>query len=449
MFSSLEKVLMPVADKLGRNKVLLAIRNGFLITVPLIIVGSIFLLIANFPIEAFGEFMEGIFGPTWTAPLGAVSTSIIRTLGLFSCFGIGYSYAKEKGINAIAGAVVAVVAFFILSDQTHLLFTNEAGDAFRGFSLETLGSSGLFVSMITAIISVAIFSSVVKKGWVIRMPEGVPPAVTDSFAAIIPSALVMTTFFLVRIAFMITPFDTAQNFVFTVLQTPLVGLGQSFAFEVIYQFLSTIFWFFGINGPAVTNTIFSPIHTILTNQNQEAYQLGQALPNIFTGPFSDFFCNFGGGGSTLSLVILMTTICKSKRIKQLGRLSIVPGFFGINEPIIFGLPIILNPLLIVPFILVPCMNTILSTLATMGGILPYTTGVQLPWSTPIFFSGMISTGSIFAGFFQLFLLALGCLVYYPFIKMLDKQYLHEEEEAANHIEVEELDDISFDELSFD
>lgn len=143
----------------------------------------------------------------------------------------------------------------------------------------------------------------------------------------------------------------------------------------------------------------------------------------------------------------MVTVCKSERIKQLGKLSIVPGFFGINEPIIFGLPVVLNPVIAIPFILVPMMNLILSYFATLWGIIPRTTGVNLPWTTPIGFSGWLSTGSWRASVWQIFLLVLGMMIYYPFIKTLDKKYLSEEAAAAN--ESSEEDDISFDDLDLD
>lgn len=178
-------------------------------------------------------------------------------------------------------------------------------------------------------------------------------------------------------------------------------------------------------------------------ENLDAFQAGKHLPNIFTDPFSNFFTNFGGGGSTLSLIIVMLLVCKSERVRKLGKLAFLPGIFGINEPIIFGLPIVLNPLLIIPFNLVPFINLLLSTLVTKLGIIPYTTGVSLPWTTPIGFSGYLSTGSVIAGVYQILLLGLECLIYYPFIKTLDTQYLREEKQAA----IDKVEEISFDTLS--
>lgn len=446
MFATLEKVLMPVADKLGRNKILVAIRDGFLITTPLLIVGSIFLLIANFPIPGWEDFWNNILGPNWASWFTNVSRATFNMIALLTCVGTGYAYARELKGDAIQGAGVALVSFFILM-PTRIPFEGVNGpETVSGLAFEYIGSNGIFLALIISLVSVKVFNWVYKKGWTIKMPDGVPPAVAASFAALIPSAVVITMFFLVRIGFEFTSFETAHNFIYKVLQTPLQGAGNTLFAQIIYSLACTVFWFFGINGPAVANTVFAPITKILTIENLEAFQAGLPLPNIFTDPFSNFFTGFGGGGSTLSLVIVMVLFCKSQRIKQLGRLSLVPGFFGINEPIIFGLPIVLNPVLIVPFVGVPVVNLVLSTIATNMGIIPYTTGVSLPWTTPIGFSGYLSTGSVMAGVWQIGLLLLGCIIYYPFIKMLDKQYLKDEEKSANE---QSVDDISFDDLSFD
>lgn len=447
MFATLEKILMPIADKLGRNKVLIAIRDGFLITTPLLIVGSIFLLIANFPIPGWAEFWTGILGEGWAQWFTNVSRATFNMIALLTCVGTGYAYARELKGDAIQGAAVALVSFIILM-PTRIAFEGVDGPGLiSALSFDYIGSDGIFLALLISLVSVWIFNWVYKKGWTIKMPEGVPPAVSDSFAALVPSAIVMTVFFLVRIGFEFTAFETAHNFIFKVLQTPLQGAGNTLIAQVIYGIVCTGFWFFGINGPAVANTVFAPIFKVLTIENLTAFEAGATLPNIFTDPFSNFFTNFGGGGSTLSLVIVMLLVCKSKRITQLGKLAIVPGIFGINEPIIFGLPIVLNPIIIIPFIGVPTVNLLLSTFATKAGWIPYTTGVSLPWTTPIGFSGYLSTGSVFAGVWQIMLLILGCALYYPFVKMLDKQYLRDEAEAK--LNATEEEDISFDDLSFD
>lgn len=450
MLKKLDSFLSPIANSLSKNKILSAIRDGFLITTPIVIIGSIFLLIANFPINGYPEFMAGIFGEGWDQYLGRVTAIAFDCIALLSSFAIGYCYAREKGIaNRVSAATVALVSFLIVTPQRHPNFVNveNSEQVFRGFAFGNFGTAGIFLSMIIAIISVGIFSWAVNKKLVIKLPDGVPPAVMDSFAALIPAALAMIFFFIINIIISKTSYEYLHNLIYQVLQAPLVGLGKFALFEVIYQFLSTLFWFFGINGPAVTNTIFSPIHKALTLENYEAAQAGLEMTNIFTAGFSDFFCNFGGGGSTLGLVIMMAFVAKSERMKVLGRLSLPAGIFGINEPIIFGLPIVLNPIMIIPFILSPIANTVIAYLATISGFIPVTSGIQLPWTTPIGFSGYLITGSFKAVILQLGLLVLNMAIYYPFMKLLDNQYLEEEKNKVD--EVDEIDELSFDDLSLD
>ena len=450
MLKKLDAFLSPIANALSKNKILSAIRDGFLVTTPIVIIGSIFLLIANFPINGYPEFMAGIFGENWAQYLGRVTAIAFDCIALLSSFAIGYNYAKEKGLaNRVSAATVALVSFLIVTPQRHPNFVNveNSEQVFRGFAFGNFGTAGIFLSMLVAIVAVEIFAWAVKRKLVIKLPEGVPPAVMDSFAALIPAALSMIFFFIINIVISKTSYEYLHNLIYQVLQAPLVGLGKFALFEVIYQFLSTLFWFFGINGPAVTNTIFSPIHKALTLENYEAAKAGLEMTNIFTAGFSDFFCNFGGGGSTLGLVIMMSFLAKSERMKVLGRLSLPAGIFGINEPIIFGLPIVLNPIMIIPFILAPLVNTVLAYLATISGFIPVTLGIQLPWTTPIGFSGYLITGSFKAVILQLGLLALNMVIYYPFMKLLDNQYLEEEKNKID--EVDEIDELSFDDLSLD
>lgn len=450
MMDKLEKVLMPLADILTKNRVLIAIRDGFLITTPLLIVGSIFLLFANFPIPGWGDFWTGILGTDWTGWFTAVSRASFNCTGLLTALGTGYAMAREFGGDKIQGAAVAMVAFFIMMPTSHLGSDADGnlveGVTVSGLSFDYIGPNGIFMALISAILGVWLFCYAYKKGWTIKMPAGVPPAVTDSFAALVPSGIVMAAAFLIRIAFSFTEFGYVQDFVVAVLQTPLSGLGDTLGANALYTFMCSFLWFFGINGPAVCNSVYF-IGNVLTAEQLLAFEAGEPLPYIFTNPFSNFFTNFGGGGSTLGLVILMCTVCKSQRIKQLGRLSIVPGFFGINEPIIFGLPVVLNPIIIIPFMLCPLLNLILSYFATVAEIIPKTTGVSLPWTTPIGFSGWLSTGSWTASVWQLFLLAMNMALYFPFIKTLDRKYL--EDEANAEANAGEEEEISFDDLDLD
>ena len=297
--------------------------------------------------------------------------------------------------------------------------------------------------MIVALVAVTIFAKILKKGWVIKLLAGVAPTVAKSFEALIPAAIVMTVFFLINWVFTLTSYSNLHNFIFKILQVPLLKLGNTLpAMVIAYLFLHG-FWFFGINGSSVVGAVFNPILKALSVENLDAFKAGQEIPNIITGQFQDMFATFGGAGSTLSLIIAIFIVCRSQRIKQMGKLSFLPGVFGINEPIIFGLPIMLNPLMLIPFALIPTINIIITYFCMTAGLVPLTNGVQIPWTTPPVISGFLVSGWQ-GSVLQLILIILGVVLYIPFIKMLDKQYLKEEAvNAAN----DEDDDIDFDDLT--
>ncbi|MDD7282091.1 MAG: PTS sugar transporter subunit IIC [Erysipelotrichaceae bacterium] len=468
MMNKLEQWLTPMAEAIGRNKYLIAIRDGFLVSTPLLIVGSIFLLLANFPIPAWTNFIEGlqVGNTSFAALLGKQSDATFTIMAIFATMGIGYSFAKQLKTSGIFGAAVSLMSWFILmpyevTGKIRGLF-DASGAAVEvaegltgtvsGVSLGWLGAKGIFVGIICALVSVHIYAWVEKKGWVIKMPAGVPPTVVQSFAALIPAGVVMTIFFLVNTIFVACG-TNAFEFIFTFLQTPLLGLGDTLGAMIIAYIFLHLFWFFGVNGGSVVGAVFNPILQTLALENLDLYRevgaAGYTVANgahIISQQFQDLFATFGGCGSTLSLLIAMLLFCKSKRIKELGKLSLVPGIFGINEPIVFGLPIVLNPTILVPFILVPTINIILSYFAMKVGLFPPCNGINIPWTTPVIISGLLATNWVGA-LFQGLLLILGVFIYMPFIKIIDKQYLKDEEMAANAQDDE--DDIDLDNLSFD
>lgn len=437
MQKQLEKILMPVAVKLGNNVVLRSLRDGFMIVMPLIMVTSFFLLIGNFPIPGWNEFWTSFLGSNWNEWFSAVSTSVFSFSGILSCMGIGYAYGKNRGLQGIYLAVVSLVSFLILT-PTAITAGKKKIEAVQTMYL---GANGVFLGILIAILSVEIYRFAFKRHWTIKMPSGVPPAVSESFDALIPIALVILVFFLIRIIFSLTSFNTAYNFIYTLLQAPLKNVGNTLPSVLLYNFLASLLWCLGINGPTITNSVWSPIFFVLTQDNLHAFQHHLPLPHIYTQPFIDMFTTYGGGGSTLSLLIVMFAVCKSKRIRELGKLAIMPGIFGINEPIIFGLPVVLNPIIAIPFIIMPTLNTFLSGMAFTLKLLPYTNGVQLSWTTPPIISGWLATGSWKGSVLQIIEIVIGVFVYYPFIKILDKQYLEEERKAE-----EKNLEINFDEV---
>lgn len=444
----LESKLMPVAQVISRNKYLIAIRDGFLVSMPLLVIGSMFMLVSNFPIQPWIDFLRKttFHGSSIASYFSNVTNATFSIMAIFAIMGIGYNYAKQEKVNPIFGAASALVSWFILMPFTTAYKPEGATEAIQIASvpLDWVGSRGIFIGILCAIFAVKIYKWVEKKGWTIKMPKGVPPTVGQSFASLFPMGMVIVVFFFVRIIFSLTPWDNAFNFIYTILQMPLQKVGDTLGAMIGVYLFAHILWFFGIHGTNITDTIFRPILYALSAENLQALQAGQKLPHIINTQFQDLFATYGGAGSTLSLLIAMYLFCNSKRIKELGKISIVPGIFGINEPIIFGLPVVLNPTIAIPFIFVPMINIIISYVTMAIGMVPICNGVIMPWTTPPIVSGFLSSGWQGA-VLQIFLIALGVVLYYPFIKAMDKQYLKEEAEAANNPKDE---DISLDDLTF-
>lgn len=440
MLDKLGSIFMPLAEKIGKNKYLISIRDGFLLTTPLLIIGSFFLLIANFPINNWTEFWARFFGENWTAYMAKPTSATFDIMAILAVVGIAYSFSRELNVDKLSGAAVAVVSWFILMPYK----VTDGSVTLNGIPLDWVGSKGIFIGIITAFVSVHIYAWVIKKGWIIKMPKGVPPAVTQSFAALVPSAVVLGVFFLANSLIAITPYDNAFNFIFKFLQQPLLVLGNTLGAVLVAMGFQHFFWFFGINGGSIVGSIMQPILTPLSMENLSAFQAGTVLPNVINQQFYDLFTTFGGAGSTLSMLIAMIIVCRSQRIKNLSKISIVPALFGINEPVIFGLPVVLNPTILIPFLLTPLINILISYFSMVSGLVPFTSGVSMPWTTPVIISGFLTTGWRGA-LLQLILVILGVFIYMPFVKMMDKQYKKEELQASESAD----DDISLDDLSFD
>ena len=440
MLDKLESIFMPLAEKIGKNKYLISIRDGFLLTTPLLIIGSFFLLIANFPINNWTEFWARFFGENWTAYMAKPTNATFDIMAILAVVGSAYSFSRELKVDKLSGAAVAVVSWFILMPYK----VTDGSVTLNGIPLDWVGSKGIFIGIITAFVSVHIYAWVIKKGWIIKMPKGVPPAVTQSFAALVPSAVVLGVFFLTNSLLALTPYDNAFNFIFKFLQQPLLVLGNTLGAVLVAMGFQHFFWFFGINGGSIVGSIMQPILTPLSIENLSAFQAGNPLPNVINQQFYDLFTTFGGAGSTLSMLIAMIIVCRSQRIKNLSKISVVPALFGINEPVIFGLPVVLNPTILIPFLLTPLINILISYFSMISGLVPFTSGVSMPWTTPVIISGFLTTGWRGA-LLQLILVILGVFIYMPFVKMMDKQYKKEELQAIESSD----DDISLDDLSFD
>ena len=453
MIKQLEKFLVPLAEAIGKNKYLVSIRDGFLITTPILIAGSIFLLIGEFPWPALNEWMGSIIvdqktGANLTSFIEKPAGATFSIMAIFAVIAIAYSFAKQMKTNKIFGSATAVMSWLLLMpysvDGVTKIGGKELPVSLEGIPLNWVGAKGIFIGIIVSFLAVHIYAFIEKKGWVIKMPPGVPPTVVESFAALIPAMFVMIFFFLINLilGFLGT---NAFQVVFDILQTPLVHLGGTLGALLIAFLFNGLFWFFGINGGAVVGAVYGPVLATLSLENVEFFKNGVGSPNIVNEQFYELFVVYGGAGSTLSLIIAMLFFCKSKRITELGKLALIPGIFGINEPIIFGLPMVLNPVMVLPFLLIPIFNILVGYTSMAMKLVPITNGVTIPWTTPPVISGFLATdwrGAVL----QIILIIIGIFLYMPFIRAMDKQYLADE---ANAVEVASNDDIDLDSLSFD
>lgn len=328
----LSEKIMPLANLLGQNRYLTVLRDAFMLSFPLTMFGSIVVVINNLPFfsDATKGTLSNLFGNGQNATMSIMS--------VFVTFGIGYYLSKSYDVEGIFGGAVSFASFLIL---TPFAMKTAGGEDVTGvLSLDRLGAKGMFIGMIAAFLAGEIYCRITKRGWQIKMPDGVPPAVTKSFAALIP-AVVTLTIFLVINAVMTGIFNAnLHDVVYEVIQKPLTGLGSSLPATLIALFFVQFLWFFGLHGQIIVNSVMDPIWNTLMLDNLEAYQHGKELPHIITKPFMETFTvGIGGSGMTLAVVLLMAFVLKKKQYRDVGRLALAPGIFNVNEPAIFGLPI--------------------------------------------------------------------------------------------------------------
>ncbi|WP_264448993.1 PTS sugar transporter subunit IIC [Bacillus cereus] len=407
----LDKNLSGPMARLSEQRHLQAIRDGVISALPFIIVGSFFLIVA------FPPLPKDSFISVWALKN---QTSILIPyrltmfiMSLYIAFGIGYNLAKSYKLDALSGAQLAVCSLL-------LTLTPELIDK-KGFMLPmtNLGGHGLFVTMIVSILSVEILRFCKKNNVTIKMPEQVPSSVSRSFEALIPAAFVIIIMSLITVVFKVD-----LHYVVDKLAAPLVKAGDSYFGVIIPVFLITFFWSFGIHGVSVVGTVARPLWDVYLGKNGEAVASGAShFPFIAPEPFYQWFIWIGGSGATLGLVLAMIVFGRSKYSKALSRTCIVPGIFNINEPVIFGLPIVLNPILIIPFVITPLVTATIAYAATaMGFVTP--THIMPPWTLPAPIGAYLATGGDWRAIVLVFInIAISFLIYLPFFKMYDKNML--------------------------
>ena len=416
--------IVPISQVIANNKFLLSLRDGFMVAFPATMFASIMIIVQNLPTtfgfankvpEGFLTFLNDFFGPVGNATM-SVST-------LFIVFGIGYQLAAKYDQPKLFAGAISLSSFLMLLPFG---YQDEIGVY---IPIAKLGAEGMFVGIVTAIIATVIYSRISAAGITIKMPESVPPMIAQSFVAIIPGAAPLFIFNLIRYLFTFTHWGNAVDFVYEVLQQPLMGLGGTLPAILIAVFFTQFFWWFGIHGTLVINAIIDPIMGSLAIENYEAYKNGATeLPHIINTTFMGVFVN---QGMQLGIAITMAFfIARSIRMKKLMKTIIAPSVFNVSEPMTFGLPIVMNPIAFIPWILAPLASTAISYLAIYIGLVPRPIGATVVWTTPVFLSGWLGTGSIAGAILQFVTVAVMVLIWVPFLLIMDRQFLKEEDGPA-------------------
>ena len=424
-----EEKLVPPMAKIGTQRHLLAIRNGVVSTLSLILICTFFMVFINLPFPGWNEFI---------APYSATIVLPFRiTMGLmaiYATFVMGSDLAKSYGLDSVTGGILSLGTFFMLQVPVNVLTPEEAPLGWV-LPMSSLGASGMFAGILSMIFAVEVYRFFKKRNITIKMPEQVPPAVARSFEALIPGAVILTTTWLIR---SVAGFDV--NAALLSLFEPLTNiLGNNLLGVLLPMFLIHLLWSFGIHGMSIVGAVVRPMWLIMLDENAKALADGTAatkLPYIAPEQFYQWTVTIGGAGATIVVSVLFLFFCKSKFLKEVGRFSIIPGIFNINEPMIFGAPMMLNPYMFIPFNLVPLVLTIVSYFAVKLEMVNGFT-VLPTWTLPAPIGGYLSAGNDWRVVVLIVINTLiAFIIYYPFVKAYDKKMLSDEQNNNGDNEIQ-------------
>lgn len=423
--------IMPVAGKIGEEKHITAITKGMMATIPLTIIGGISLILAYPPVDeatlaATGGFFKSFLTAwyNWAGKYGTIlelpNNVTLGLLGIYVVIAITYHLCRNYKMEPLPCMITSAMSFLIIAAPP------EAVEGVGGLFLNSryLGSRGLFAAMVVAIVTVELTRFLLNKNIKIKLPDTVPPMVTTPFEALIPSIVILMIFLVVdqcvTAAFGVNLPQAIMN-----LFTPFAKAVDSVWGMMAIQFLINFLWFFGIYGSAVPDSVTSSFFMTNITANAAAYAAGEPLPAIATAPFRVAFGNIGGCGSAFPLAICILLVCKSSQMKAVGKIGIIPSIFGIAEPLTFGVPLVFNPMLVIPMILGSVLNTMITFLMMQWNVIGRIF-VNVPWTTPKILDAVLCTMDIKAGLLAAALVVMDVLIYMPFVKVYDKSLLEKE-----------------------
>ncbi|MFV8043934.1 PTS cellobiose transporter subunit IIC [Streptococcus pluranimalium] len=440
-FGLLDKYLMGPMGKLASYKVVRAITAAGMAAVPFTIVGSMFLVFSILPQAfSFWPVVADVFAASFdkfTSLYMVANVATMGSLSLYFVLAIGYEltkiYAEEEELNLtpLNGALLSLFAFIMTVPQiifkdgmmSPVVSLKEGAVVTDGWAMANgvsrFGTTGIFTAIIMGVVAVLLYRMCVKNNWVIKMPDSVPEGVSRGFTALIPSFVV--AFFVIILNGVLVALGTD---IFQVIAIPfgfVSNLTSTWIGLVVIYLLTQALWIVGIHGANIIFAFVSPI--ALANMSLNA--AGERM--IVAGEFSNMFVIAGGSGATLGLCIWLATRAKSEQLSAIGKAAVVPGIFNINEPLIFGLPIIYNPALAIPFMLAPIASMTVYYFSMKLNLINAVVA-QVPWPTPVGIGAFLGTADWRAIIVSLICAVVAFLVYYPFIRVYDKQLLKEEAE---------------------
>ena len=425
----MEEHFVPIAAKIGSQKHLVAIRDAFISIMPITMAGSIAVLlnaiVRDIPtkfemtgIVSSFQWLIGINGNVWFGSLAILSMVFV--------FALGYQLSKAYDVNPLAGGLIAFASFIIVTPQIASFGVEGLADPVVGWgfiSLAYLDAKGLFTALIIGFISTIIYAKMMQKNLTIKLPEQVPPAVSKAFASIIPGVTAMYVSGL--ICYLLATFagSSLGDLILKYVQMPFLALSQGLGSVIIVTICVSVFWFFGLHGSNVLAPVLDGIYKSALLENTNVYQQTLStteLPYLWTRGSFDAFAWMGGAGCTIALIIAIFIFSKREEARAVAKLSAPMGVFNINEPVVFGLPIVLNPVYMIPWILVPTVLVIIAYGATVAGIVP-PVFLEVPWVMPPVIYAWMATGfSWQAALLALFNLVLAVLMWGVFVVIANR-----------------------------
>lgn len=450
----LEKYVMPVAAKVGSIRWLVALRDAFIATLPITMAGSLATLL-NALVQTYPAQWGWNGFVTAMQPLidlnNVVSTGSLTIFAVFFAAMWGYHLSTQYNVDGVAGALVSVAAFFIginpaatiaLSanlPQSAIKLLTAAGATVSGktvsvgnvFPFGNLGAGSLFTAMIFGALALVVYIYLMKKDITIKMPDTVPPAVSKAFVSLIPAIAALYVVGLVNVLFKALTGQVFGDWLSATIQAPLLNAGQSFGMVVLVTFLVQLFWFFGIHGSSVLQPVLDSIWTTAQLANIAAVNNGTALPFKWVRGSFDAYAWYGGAGGTIVLLTVLLLFSKRADERTVAKLAYAPGLFNINEPVMFGLPIVLNPIYFIPFILAPVVNVSVAYWVTMAGwVSPVQ--LQVPWITPPILNALMATNfDVRAAVLAVVNMAIAFAIWLPFVLAANREQEMEVEASGD------------------